>query len=170
MKCRMLLAALAVTATYSMAAAEGTQQDTMKLQAYVDYLLNTYGANADVVTSNINGFDAKEKAFTDSFPGESRSVRESQIHGFATAPAAEQTCQALGRLILAEQTAGAYSYRWCWSNLQTGSPSVTYEAKRDTWIYQAGRLTYFVSSHYNCQSAGDLAAMPSAVKAARCYQ
>ena len=100
MKRMMLFVGLAITATCSMAVA---QDDTMKLQAYVDYLIDSYGANAEVVTSNINGFDEDGKPFTDSFPGESRAVRESQIHGFATAPAGEQTCQALGRLILAEQ-------------------------------------------------------------------
>ena len=81
-------------------------------------------------------------------------------------PIRERTCEQLGRTIIKEKTAGATTYRWCVSTRVSGS--IRYEAKRDSWIFQSGRLTYSVSDHYDCQVLADKNAMPIEVVNAVC--
>jgi hypothetical protein len=166
---RNLLAIIATVMTCSPAASEECkpppEQLTILLADYIDCLVSNFGADATVTVGTLIGTTKDKKSIDFQFPTPTAASEEARFVSFISTfylyPAIPLCSPSA---ILAEKTSGAYVHRWC-----ADSSVAPYEAKRDKWYLQGGRITPLGSNRFDCGIVTDVSLMPPSVQVAVCY-
>ena len=125
----------------------------LTMQAYTNCLINKYGSDSLVTDGTVAGSDSGGKA---PFINEYSAPMSSNSLIVALTPICTPST------IIYSQLTGSTNYNWC------PTPSVVRQDTREKWYYQLGRWRLTELKFYNCNVAGELAAMPQQVKSAVC--
>lgn len=126
------------------------------MKDYTQCLIETYGEDATILTSTINGRKSNGDFFSDQYTSTLGVLNAAPMTRSATQPACSPT-ELIDRVI-----SGAYIYQWC------RSTTPNFEATRDVYYNQNGRITFLKWRDYDCEVALDLATMTTTVKLAVC--
>lgn len=133
------------------------------LKEYTDQLLNDHGPDAIVDDAAIKGREnaGNGPEFEEEYHG---SAVPFDRRIYSTTPSTQTPC-ADDKVIIGVSS-GPYYYEWCPASYDYGG--YHYEAQRDFYRYQSGRLRYSSTQFFDCDNANDKAAMPTQVKTAVC--
>jgi len=136
--------------------------DEIPLTEYYMHLIQTYGVDAVIKKSTIEGYQfqtdpSTKNNFKDEFPPPTGRITPLYLTLSPPNPCTN--------IIDSPPPAGGIKNKWCGVSYHPSGSTQYYEARRDTYAFSAGSWSYTrIAVYFDCQDPNDVALMTDTVK------